>query len=187
MENQQNKDIVDYLAAANHLFLFKFVVNLLLVTCIAVFMYGVFGDSLSDIFDQPEVVSEEIQKKNRQDRKNAESVALADDSERVENGIHVQTGFVYAEGFDVVRGTCTACHSAKLVTQNRATRDGWKDMIRWMQKTQGLWELGKNEPIILDYLAKHYAPTEVVRRPGIDIAAIEWYILDLTKEGVVQQ
>jgi len=51
-------------------------------------------------------------------------------------------------------------------------------MIRWMQETQGLWQLGKNEPIILDYLAKHYAPEEVVRRPGLDVAAIEWYILE---------
>ncbi|MGK0363577.1 MAG: hypothetical protein ACI85O_000630 [Saprospiraceae bacterium] len=187
MENQQNKDIINYLAIVNQLFLFKFVVNLLLICCIGVFLYGIFGNSMSDIFDHPEVVSEEIQKKNQQKRRNAEAIALDDDFDRVENGIHVQTGLVYAEGFDVVRGTCTACHSAKLVTQNSATREGWKEMIRWMQKTQGLWELGKSEPIILDYLAKHYAPDEVVRRPGLDIAAIEWYILDLTKEKVAQQ
>lgn len=186
MKNQQNKNIEDFLAA-NQKFLFKFVVNLLLIACIGVLMYGVFGDSMSDVFDQPQVVSEEVQKKNRKKRRQAETIALADDLDRVENGIHVQTGLVYAEGFDVVRGTCTACHSAKLVTQNSATRDGWKDMIRWMQKTQGLWELGKSEPIILDYLAKHYAPDEVVRRPGIDVAAIEWYILDLSKESVAQQ
>lgn len=101
------------------------------------------------------------------------------DEDRVVNGIHLQTGLVYAKGFDLVRGTCTACHSAKLVTQNRATRDGWKQMIRWMQATQGLWELGKNEPIILDYLAKHYAPEETGRRANLDLAEVEWYILDL--------
>jgi cytochrome c5 len=183
MENQQDKNIEAFLVA-NQRYLFKFVVNLVLITCIGVFMYGLFGDSMSDMFDQPEVVSEEVQKKNRQKRKATAAAIAADDMDRVENGIHVQTGFVYAEGFDVVRGTCTACHSAKLVTQNRATREGWKDMIRWMQKTQGLWELGKNEPIILDYLAKHYAPDEVVRRPGLDIAAIEWYILDLSDESI---
>jgi len=186
MENQQNKNI-EIFFAANQRYLFKFIINLLLITCIGVFMYGLFGDSMSDVFDQPEVVSEEVQKKNRQKRKAAAAALAADDIDRVENGIHVQTGFVYAKGFDVVRGTCTACHSAKLVTQNRATRDGWQDMIRWMQKTQGLWQLGKNEPIILDYLAKHYAPKEVVRRPGLDIEEIEWYILDLSNENVAQQ
>ena len=103
---------------------------------------------------------------------------IADDYERIENGIHVATGLVYAEGFEIVRGTCTACHSAKLVTQNRATREGWLQMIRWMQETQGLWELGENEKIILDYLSKHYAPEEIGRRANLDIAAIEWYILE---------
>ncbi|MFK7937150.1 MAG: hypothetical protein AB8G22_26785 [Saprospiraceae bacterium] len=101
------------------------------------------------------------------------------DEDRVVNGIHVQTGLAYAEGFDIVRGTCTACHSAKLVTQNRATRAGWEQMIRWMQATQGLWELGKNEPIILDYLAKHYAPEETGRRANLDLADVEWFILEL--------
>ncbi len=186
MENQQDKNI-EIFFAANQRYLFKFTVNLVLITCIGVLIYGVFGDSMADVFDQPEVVSEEVQKKNRQKRKAAAATLAADDFDRVENGIHVQTGLVYAEGFDVVRGTCTACHSAMLVTQNRATRDGWKDMIRWMQKTQGLWQLGKSEPIILDYLAKHYAPEEIVRRPGLDIEAIEWYILDLSGEDIVQE
>jgi len=101
------------------------------------------------------------------------------DEDKVVNGIHVQTGLVYAEGFDIVRGTCTACHSAKLVTQNRATRAGWTEMIRWMQAKQGLWDLGTNEPIILNYLATHYAPEEIGRRANLDVAEIEWYVLDL--------
>ena len=42
--------------------------------------------------------------------------------------------------------------------------------------------MGKNEPIILDYLAKYYAPKEVGRRANIDIAKVEWYILELDKE-----
>jgi len=98
--------------------------------------------------------------------------------EEVENGIHVPTGLVYAEGFDVVRATCTACHSAQLVTQNRASREGWANMIDWMQETQGLWDLGEQEPIILDYLATYYAPEEVGRRANLDVEAIEWYVLE---------
>jgi hypothetical protein len=100
-------------------------------------------------------------------------------TEQIENGIHVPTGLIYAEGFDLVRNTCTGCHSAQLITQNRATRTGWQSMIRWMQKTQGLWELGDNEGPILDYLATHYAPEEVGRRANLDVEAIEWYVLEL--------
>ena len=102
-----------------------------------------------------------------------------DPAAEVENGIHLPTGLVYAEGFEWVRSTCTACHSAKLVTQNRATRAGWLEMIRWMQSTQGLWDLGEKEKPILDYLAKHYAPEEIGRRAALPVAEIEWYILEL--------
>ena len=102
-----------------------------------------------------------------------------DPAAEVENGIHVPTGLVYAEGFEWVHSTCTACHSAKLVTQNRATRVGWLEMIRWMHASQGLWDLGDKEKPILDYLAKHYAPEEVGRRAPLPVAEIEWYIIEL--------
>ncbi len=76
---------------------------------------------------------------------------------------------------EIIATNCTACHSAKLVVQNRATREGWKSMIQWMQKTQNLWDLGKNEDIILDYLAKNYAPENKGRR--VPLQNIEWYEL----------
>lgn len=85
-------------------------------------------------------------------------------------------GFVEGDGRELVAMNCTRCHSAKLVTQNRATRDGWKSMIVWMQETQNLWPLGTNEPIILDYLAKNYGPQKKGRRPNL--ANIEWYELE---------
>ena len=97
--------------------------------------------------------------------------------ERIEGGIHLATGLRVAEGFETVRANCTGCHSGRLIAQNRATRDGWQEMIRWMQRTQGLWELGKNEADILDYLAANYAPVEIGRRANLDVEAIEWYIL----------
>lgn len=175
MKNKKDRDIDNYLAA-NQRLLFRFVTNLILLGCIMGLMYGIFGESMQDIFETNSPVSEVIQKENRRKRRAAQPI---DNSDRVENGIHVQTGLVFAEGFKVVRGTCTGCHSAKLITQNRADRSGWQDMIRWMQETQGLWNLGKNEPIILDYLSKHYAPRPNNRRPNLDIAALEWYILDL--------
>jgi hypothetical protein len=89
------------------------------------------------------------------------------------------SGLAYAPGFGIVRGNCTTCHSAKLITQNRATREGWKQMIVWMQETQNLHDLEEDEPIILDYLAKHYAPAEVGRRGNLDVEEIEWYIHEL--------
>lgn len=98
--------------------------------------------------------------------------------ERIENGIHLGTGLIVAEGFEVVRANCTVCHSGHLVAQNRATREGWQEMIRWMQRTQGLWELGDKEAAILDYLAANYAPQELGRRANLDLEAIEWYILE---------
>jgi hypothetical protein len=77
------------------------------------------------------------------------------------------TGFVIGENYEIVRAHCTACHSAKLVTQNRMTRDNWLETIRWMQKSQGLWPLGAQEQQILDYLETHYSPIAVSRRPPI--------------------
>jgi hypothetical protein len=81
--------------------------------------------------------------------------------------VDARTGLVIAPGFEVVSVQCTVCHSAKLITQNRADRDGWLAMIRWMQDTQGLWSLGDNEPLVLDYLAKQYGPLAEGRRPPL--------------------
>ncbi len=74
---------------------------------------------------------------------------------------------VEAPGVAAVERHCTACHSAMLVAQNHATRDGWKKLIRWMQSTQGLWPLDEDESVILDYLAENYGPLEHQRRPAL--------------------
>ena len=98
------------------------------------------------------------------------------DLEGVVNGIHVESGLVVGENWELVRTTCTACHSGKLVTQNRADREGWTKMIRWMQETQNLWDLGENEGPILDYLATYYAPQKKGRRARL--TNIQWYDLE---------
>lgn len=68
-------------------------------------------------------------------------------------------GFPEAPGQRLVLAHCTACHSAKLVQQNRATRHGWSELIDWMQRKQGLWVLDpRQEAVMLDYLAAHYGP-----------------------------
>ncbi|MFT5859698.1 MAG: hypothetical protein ACI865_001802 [Flavobacteriaceae bacterium] len=102
-------------------------------------------------------------------------VELPEEEPLVIDGIHVESGLIYDDGYDLVIKNCAGCHSLALVTQNAATHDGWKDVIRWMQKTQGLWELGEAEDPILDYLSKNYAPKEFGRRPNLVIK--EWYDL----------
>ncbi|MBO3697967.1 hypothetical protein [Roseivirga sp. E12] len=87
-----------------------------------------------------------------------------------------KNGLVNADGKNLVFSQCSGCHSLKLVTQNRATRDGWKSMIVWMQQTQNLWDLGDNEGKILDYLSTYYAPAEQGRRTNLEVG--EWYELD---------
>ena len=99
-----------------------------------------------------------------------------DDFDKIENGIHLRTGFVEGEGLMLVVNNCTNCHSAKLVTQNRMSKERWVATIRWMQETQNLWDLGRNEEAIVNYLATYYAPTAKGRRQNL--SNIEWYDLE---------
>lgn len=82
----------------------------------------------------------------------------------IATGLDAETGLVKAPGFEVVSVQCTVCHSARLISQNRADREGWLAMIRWMQETQGLWPLAENEAVVLDYLSANYGPLAVGRR-----------------------
>jgi len=116
---------------------------------------------------------------NRKPKINFEEIpveANKEDYDKVENGIHLATGFIDDEGMQATIQNCTACHSAKLVTQNRMSREGWKAAIVWMQETQNLWDLGVNEELILNYLSKNYAPTDKGRRQNLEVA--EWYELN---------
>ena len=88
----------------------------------------------------------------------------------------MRTGFVEGEGMMLVVNNCTNCHSAKLVTQNRMTKEQWMATIRWMQETQNLWSLGANEEPIVNYLAQYYAPIAKGRRQHL--TAVEWYELE---------
>lgn len=98
-----------------------------------------------------------------------------EDFNKIENGIHLRTGLVEAEGLMEVVNNCTNCHSAKLVTQNRMDKERWIATIRWMQKTQNLWDLGNNEEIIVNYLVTNYPVKKKGRREIL--SNIEWYEL----------
>ncbi len=96
------------------------------------------------------------------------------DRDLIEDGIHVRTGLIDAEGMFVVIGNCTNCHSAKLVTQNRMTAERWNETIKWMQETQNLWDLGENQEIIVNYLVTNYPPKKSGMRRS-NLTDIEWY------------
>ncbi len=80
------------------------------------------------------------------------------------------SGLKIAPGMEQVKAQCGVCHSTRLVTQNRADREGWLKLIRWMQETQGLWPLGPAEPEILDYLASQYGPQQRGRRAPLEVS-----------------
>ena len=78
--------------------------------------------------------------------------------------IDTDTGLVAAPGWEDVRAHCGGCHAYSVVTNQRANRDAWLDMIRWMQRTQNLWQIpDETETRILDYLGENYGPDEAAR------------------------
>ena len=85
-----------------------------------------------------------------------------------EPAIDPVTGFKMTGDWELVRGNCTACHSAKLITQQRGTAQQWLAMIRWMQKKQNLWQFDpETESRIIAYLADNYPPGAERRRAAI--------------------
>jgi len=78
------------------------------------------------------------------------------------------TGLKMSGDWELVRANCVTCHSAKLITQQRGTAGQWLNVIRWMQKTQNLWQFDKDtETRIVGYLAASYPPQADRRRAPI--------------------
>jgi nitrate reductase cytochrome c-type subunit len=90
--------------------------------------------------------------------------------------IDEETGLLLDKHVMLVKGNCLSCHSASIIRNTRATREDWLSLIQWMQKTQGLWDLGENEAPILDYLSKHYGVSSQPTGPFVQVE--EWYELD---------
>ncbi|MDP5120416.1 MAG: hypothetical protein NWQ46_02385 [Spirosomaceae bacterium] len=102
---------------------------------------------------------------------------MEENTAAVVDGKDAITGLFLDENLKFVQAHCTGCHSSKLISMNRFTREGWKEKIVWMQQTQKLWDLGEAEPLVLDYLAKYYAPEErSLRRQPLEVK--EWYELN---------
>lgn len=78
------------------------------------------------------------------------------------------TGFKKTGDWELVRANCIACHSTKLITQQRGTAAQWLTMIRWMQEKQNLWLFEPEiEDKIVAYLAENYPPQDDRRRAAI--------------------
>ncbi len=78
------------------------------------------------------------------------------------------TGLVVAPGWELVRANCGACHSYRLVTAQRGDAAFWTDAIRWMQRTQNLWQMPPEvETSLIAYLAGNYNETDWGRRPPL--------------------
>ncbi len=78
------------------------------------------------------------------------------------------SGLIMAPGWELVRANCTGCHSARVITTQRGDRATWESMIRWMQKSQGLWQFSSETDVtILNYLAANYPPDKPSRRANL--------------------
>ena len=78
------------------------------------------------------------------------------------------SGLKMTGDWQIVRSACTACHSAKLITQQTGSAEQWLIMIRWMQKKQNLWQFDAvTEEKIINYLAENYPPRQSQRRAAL--------------------
>ena len=97
-----------------------------------------------------------------------EAVAKPEPVAAAEPALDPVTGLKMTGDWETVRANCVACHSPKLITQQRGTEQQWLTMIRWMQKKQNLWQFDPvTESKIIAYLAENYPPSDAQRRPAI--------------------
>lgn len=76
------------------------------------------------------------------------------------------TGLIIAPGWEMAAAHCGACHSHALVTAQRGDAEFWRSTIRWMQKTQNLWQIpAAQEDALISYLETNYNETDWGRRP----------------------
>lgn len=117
---------------------------LLIGTMLFIYLLGS-GDSADTIFQSSTQITAVAQKDTPEVNLPAPSSDLL-----IKDGEDVQTGLLAGEGLQLIKVNCSTFHSSALILQNRFTRKGWHEKIVWLQETQGLWCLGKNEDIILD-------------------------------------
>ena len=79
--------------------------------------------------------------------------------------INPDNGLIIDTNVELVENHCLACHNSGLIVNMNANRDAWIAAIRWMQESEGLWEIpAEDESKLLDYLVKHYGEKYSTRR-----------------------
>ena len=67
-------------------------------------------------------------------------------------------GLPDTHGVDLVYGLCGACHSVRLVTQQKVTPERWDYLLDWMVAEQNMPELPpEDRQLVFDYLVRHYS------------------------------
>lgn len=90
------------------------------------------------------------------------------DASAAESGLDANTGLIVAPGWEMAAAHCGACHSHALVTAQRGDAEFWRSTIRWMQKTQNLWQIpDAQERILIAYLEANYNESDWGRRPPL--------------------
>lgn len=98
----------------------------------------------------------------------AETVAADATAAMAEPELDPISGLKMTGDWQIVRSACTACHSAKLITQQTGSAEQWLLMIRWMQEKQNLWQFDAvTEEKIISYLAENYPPSASQRRAAL--------------------
>jgi hypothetical protein len=94
--------------------------------------------------------------------------ANAQDSEKEEVPLDPVTGMKMTGDWVLVRSHCIICHSPQQFLRQKGTLSTWTEIIRWMQKSGGLWKLDPAiEKQIVTYLAANYGPSGDYRRAPI--------------------
>lgn len=79
--------------------------------------------------------------------------------------INPDTGLIIDPDSPLVEANCLACHESNLIINMHASRKAWLAAIRWMQDSEGLWEIEpEDEEKILNYLEKYYGEKYDTRR-----------------------
>jgi len=62
------------------------------------------------------------------------------------------------DAYELVDAYCTACHSASIVMQQRATPDRWKELLIWMEEKQGMAKIpDEDEDLVLEYIGTYFS------------------------------
>ena len=96
------------------------------------------------------------------------ALLLYETASAAEPQLDANTGLILAPGWELAAAHCGGCHSHALVTAQRGDAEFWLATIRWMQKTQNLWQLpAPQEETLIAYLASNYNETDWGRRPSL--------------------